>query len=188
MVLVRKNAPKKDASVSRAAQAGTQKKSVLGNASNAVRSIQNVVERRCAMDCAASGLEGSSACGASPDAAHTVRGSNVSPQGSRTDRRLTRAEMRRLQVRREYNRKYMRERRSNTRSGPEANRMPRVLPMRGSRGRFRSEDGQLQQEGGSQVCGFCGLRPAVCEVTRLEITEQNTCGFRTVRVPYCGCC
>ena len=41
---------------------------------------------------------------------------------------------------------------------------------------------------GERVCGYCGNRPAVDDVFRLQICEHAPEGYIEVLIPYCGQC
>jgi len=41
---------------------------------------------------------------------------------------------------------------------------------------------------GAALCGYCGIRRAVEDVARLEISADAPDGYVKVRIPYCGHC
>jgi len=41
---------------------------------------------------------------------------------------------------------------------------------------------------GTALCGYCGIRRAVEDVARLEISDTARDGYVEVRIPYCGHC
>ena len=92
------------------------------------------------------------------------------------------------EVKRRYNREYMRRWRTDSR-----NRLrnledrTRWYYERKLRDALRPEPERvlLHHKPG---CGFCHRRPAVCQIMRLQVSEGLLEPFIEVRVPYCGVC
>ncbi|MBZ5503755.1 MAG: hypothetical protein LAN59_16225 [Acidobacteriia bacterium] len=90
--------------------------------------------------------------------------------------------------RREYNRDYMRRRRADPAfQAAEHERRQRQYYARKAR-RAEFQAGQSTNLRGEEVCAYCGRRPPVEHVMRLQICEQAPDGYVEVRIPYCGLC
>ncbi len=90
--------------------------------------------------------------------------------------------------RRQYRREYMRRRRACPElQAAERDRRQRAYYARKAR-RAQFQPGQNTNLRGEEVCAYCGRRPPVEHVMRLQISEQASDGFVEVRLPYCGLC
>jgi hypothetical protein len=90
--------------------------------------------------------------------------------------------------RRQYRREYMRRRRARPElQAAERDRRQRAYYARKAR-RAQFQPGQNTNLRGEEVCAYCGRRPPVEHVMRLQICEQAPDGFVEVRIPYCGYC
>ena len=90
--------------------------------------------------------------------------------------------------RREYRRDYMRRRRADpTFQAAERDRRQRQYYVRKAC-RAQVQPGRNTNVRGDEVCAYCGRRPPVEYVVRLQIREQFPDDYMEVRIPYCGLC
>ena len=92
--------------------------------------------------------------------------------------------------RRRYNRKYMRRWRANPhhaeREGERRRRAYWRIKLSGADGAADTTDG-AQRKPPATLCGFCGRRPPITRITRLQIAPPSS-EFVPIEIPYCGQC
>jgi len=87
-----------------------------------------------------------------------------------------------------YKREYMRRwRASPCRQSSERGRRRRAYYARKERELLTDASPDCDPDGPA-LCGYCGIRPSVEEVERLEIANDAPDGYVEVRIPYCGRC
>lgn len=90
--------------------------------------------------------------------------------------------------RRQYNREYMRRWRMNpAHLMAEHTARQRAYQTRKER-KAQFKPGEHVNERGEPVCAFCGMRPPVENVTRLQVCDLAPDGYVEVLIPYCGYC
>jgi hypothetical protein len=94
--------------------------------------------------------------------------------------------------RRQYNRNYMRRWRANPqhaqREGENRRRAYWRIKLSGADGADSVESRMsTTQKPQRNLCGFCGHRPSVTRISRLQISTPSA-AFVPIEIPYCGQC
>jgi DNA-directed RNA polymerase subunit M/transcription elongation factor TFIIS len=87
------------------------------------------------------------------------------------------------EAKRLYNREYMR----RWRSDPQNRERDRVNRKEWYYER-KERTVRSVDSGSRSMCGYCHIREAVFEATRLRPSDRDPAGFVEVRIPYCGKC